>query len=478
MPDPFLDATAQAELVRRGEASPSELIEEAIARIEKLNPELNAVIHPLFDQARREAGGALPDGPFRGVPMVVKDLDASVAGAPLHYGTRYLRDRSYVADHDTHLVRRFRDAGFVIVGKSNTPELGLVPTTEPESHGATRNPWDPTRSPGGSSGGSAAAVASGMVAVGHAGDGGGSIRLPASECGLVGLKPSRGRVSLGPDVAESWAGLVARLAVTRSVRDTAAILDAVSGEEPGDPYVAPVHTATFLGEVGADPGRLRVGVLTTSPVPGVDIDPECVRAVDETARLLESLGHDVSVAEVPGLAFADLADAFFLCFPVWIAADLDDLAEKGGEPVRQGDVEDPTWELAEIGRAITGVQFQAGLEAMNKFRRVVAGWWAGNDVLLTPTLPFPPPLLGRYRANPDDPMAGGLMATATVAFTIPFNITGQPAITLPLHTSASGLPIGVQLVGAYGREDVLVRVSSQLEQAAPWHDRRPMVAAT
>jgi amidase len=480
MPDAFLDATAQADLVRRGEVSPTELVQEAVTRIEKLNPELNAVIHPLFERAGIEAAGELPNGPFRGVPMVLKDLDAMLGGAPLHYGTRYLRDRGYIADHDTHLVRRFRDAGFVIVGKTNTPELGLVPTTEPEVYGPTRNPWDPARSPGGSSGGSAAAVASGMVAVGHAGDGGGSIRIPASECGLVGLKPSRGRVSLGPDVDESWAGMVARLAVTRSVRDTAAILDALSGEEPGDPYVAPVHGGSFAAEVGADPGRLRVGLLTAAPIDGLDVDPVCAEAVEETGRLLSSLGHDVSVlTALPGLDDPGLVEAFFACFSVWVAADLDDMAAKGGEPVRQGDVEHGTWELAEVGRTITGLQFQAGLDGMNRYRRAVAAWWAaGNDVLLTPTIPFPPPLLGRYRANPDDPMAGGFMATATVAFTLPFNVTGQPAISLPLHTDAAGVPVGVQLVGAYGREDVLLRVSAQLEQAAPWSARRPVVSAS
>jgi amidase len=318
-----------------------------------------------------------------------------------------------------------------------------------------------------------------MVPVGHAGDGGGSIRIPASECGLVGLKPSRGRVSLGPDVAESWGGLVARLAVTRSVRDTALVLDALHGLMPGDPYDAPAPTRPYAQEVGADPGRLRIGVRTTSPVSGVAVDPECVAATENAARLLESLGHDVTPAVVDGLDDEGLIAAFFPCFASWVAADLVELEALCGDPVGPDDVETATWELAQLGRSITALDFLAGMEGLNTYRRRVAEWWvAGNDLLLTPTIPMPPPLLGKYRENPDDPEAGGLMAAATIPFTVPFNATGQPAISLPLHYTASGLPVGVQLVAAYGREDVLIRVAAQLEQAAPWADRRPGIAAT
>ena len=257
-----LDATAQAELVRRGDASPAELVDAAIARVEKLNGELNAVIHPLFDRARSAANGALPDGPFRGVPIVVKDLDGTLAGAPYHAGNRALKAPATSRRARAYLFEKLEQAGFVIVGKTNTPEFGLLPVAEPEAYGPTRNPWDPQHASGGSSGGSAAAVASGMVPVAHAGDGGGSIRIPASMCGLFGLKPSRGRVSLGPDESEGWAGLVVRHVVTRSVRDSAALLDVLEGYMPGDSYTAPPPARPYANEVGADPGRLRIGLRT------------------------------------------------------------------------------------------------------------------------------------------------------------------------------------------------------------------------
>src|SRR5438067_3253581 len=271
-----MDAAAQAELVRSGKASPTELVDEAIARIEKLNPELNAVIHPLFDKARRQAAGDLPNGPFRGVPMVLKDLTCHSAGDPFHEGMRFLRDLGWTETEDQHLAAKFRAAGFVFVGKTNTPELGILPACEPDAYGATRNPWNTAHSTGGSSGGSAAAVASGMVPVGHANDGGGSIRIPASECGLVGLKPTRGRTSLGPEYGDLMGGLVHEHVVTRSVRDTAAILDAVHGPMPGDPYAAPSPARPFLDEVDADPGRLRVGLMTSSSAS--EVHPDCVTA--------------------------------------------------------------------------------------------------------------------------------------------------------------------------------------------------------
>jgi amidase len=288
-----LDATAQAELVRNGEATPVELVEAAIERIERLDPELNAVIHPRFERALDEAAGPLPEGPFTGVPFVLKDLDGNSAGDPYHAGTRFLAERGYLAPTDTWLVGRFRAAGLVIVGRTNTPEFGLHPTTEPQYRGATRNPWDTGRSTGGSSGGSAAAVASGMVPMGHAGDGGGSIRIPASSCGLVGLKPSRGRHSMAPD-GEGWGGLVARLAVSRTVRDTAAILEATWGTVAGDPYTAPAPARSYVDEAATVPRRLRIGFRTAAPPSaGVETHPECVAAVQETARVLASLGHEV-----------------------------------------------------------------------------------------------------------------------------------------------------------------------------------------
>ena len=348
----FLDATAQADLVRSGDASPRELVDAAIERIERLNPRLNAVIHERFDRARAEADGDVPDGPFRGVPFVLKDLDGYSAGDPYYGGTKFLRDHDWRPERDTYLTERFRAAGLICVGRTNTPELGLVPTTEPATYGPTRNPWDTERSTGGSSGGSAA-VASGMVPIGHAGDGGGSIRIPASECGLVGLKPTRGRHSLGPEVGESWGGLVARLAVTRSVRDTAALLDAVQGEMPGDPYTAPPPARPYVDELGVDPGALRIGWRLGAPSLASDPHPDVVSAVEGAARLLESLGHRVEESSPAALDDEGFVPYFINAYNAWVARDLDRLGAAVGTPVTADDVEAGTWALAEAGRAVS-----------------------------------------------------------------------------------------------------------------------------
>jgi len=473
-----LDANAQAELVRRRQVSPLELVNAAIARIEKVNPQVNAVITPLFEKARQQAAGEIPDGPFRGVPFLLKDLDALSAGDPYHAGTQFLRDLRWVADHDTYLVAKLRAAGFVIVGKTNTPELGLNVTTEPKSYGASRNPWNTAHSTGGSSGGSGAAVASGMVPAAHASDGGGSIRIPASECGLVGLKPSRGRVSLGPDYGEFWHGLVISHAVTRSVRDSAAILDAVAGAMPGDPYIAPPQQRPFLAEVGADPGRLRIGLMACAPGGGT-LHPDCAAAARDAARLLQSLGHHVE--ESYPAAFDELQACvaqFSTLLMSWVAATLDELSEKTGKIVGPDGIEEITWTYATMGRAITAAQYLHAIEWLHAFTRRMASWWAsGFDVLLTPTLAAPPPRLGELVPPPGNPFAGSEKAFALIPFTAQFNITGQPAMSLPLHWNGSGLPIGVQLIAGYGREDVLIRVAAQLEHARPWRDRRPSVHA-
>ncbi len=463
-----LDATAQADLVRTGEVSATELVQAAVERAEATS-DLNAVIHPRYEEALAEAGGDLPDGPFRGVPFVLKDLDGIATGLPLHMGTKVLRDHGYVSPVDDTLYRRFRDAGLVVIGKTNTPELGLVPTTEPESYGPTHNPYDPTRTPGGSSGGSAAAVAAGVVPMGHAGDGGGSIRIPASFCGLVGLKPSRGRVTVGPDTGEEWSGLVGRLAVTRSVRDTATLLDAVAGPDVGDPYWAPPPARPFADEVGADPGSLRIGWVTDVPDGSAETDPEIAAAVEATAQRLVELGHRVEQASPPALADPSMTGHFITCFGVWAAHDLDRIGQMIGEPVTADGVEAGTWAVAEMGRSVTGAQFLAGREGLHAHARSVIRWWEDFDVLLTPTVPEVAPTLGQFGAEPDNPLAGLLRSTVTVAFTAVFNVTGQPAISLPLARSAAGLPIGIQLVGAPAREDVLLRLAGQLEAAHPWH---------
>ena len=469
----WLDATAQAELVRTGQASPAELVDDAIARIEKLNPDLNAVITPLFDKARLAAAGELPDGPFRGVPMVLKDLACHSAGDPMYEGMQFLKDASWIEEHDSFLARRFREAGFVFLGKTNTPEMGILPTAEPHAFGATRNPWDTTRSTGGSSGGSAAAVASGMVAVGHANDGGGSIRIPASECGLVGLKPSRGRTSLGPAYGDVFGGLVAEHVVTRSVRDTAAILDAVHGYEPGDPFSAPTPSRPFLDEVGAPVERLRIGIMTTSATGPVH--PSCVAAAEATARALESLGHFVDVSHPDAMDDPEVTQHFITFWSAGNAWSLDYWGRKVGREATQADVEPLTWALCEMGRSFSAPQWLAAREWLQAHSRRMAAWWNDYDILVTPTLAEPPPRLGEFDSPPDNPLAGLFRAATLVPFTPPFNISGQPGISLPLHWDDDGLPIGVQLVSAYGREDLLLRLSAQLEQAMPWSDRHPAV---
>jgi amidase len=479
MTEPFLDACAQAELVRTGGVSPTELVDDAINRIEKLNPQLNAVIRTRFDEARREAASSLPNGPFRGVPMVLKDLLCYWAGEQIHEGMDLPKEVGYVAQVDQELTRRFRAAGFVVVGRTNTPELGILPTTEPLAYGPSHNPWDPGRSTGGSSGGSAAAVASGMVAVGHANDGGGSIRIPASECGLVGLKPSRARVPLGPEFGDIMGGLVCELAVTRTVRDTAAVLDAVAGPAPGDPYAASAPDRPYVEEVGAHPGRLRIGVQTEAFGGDVATHPDCVAAAEAAAALLEAAGHHLEATRVEALASQEVTEKFILVWSTGTAYDLDHYwPAKVGRPITQDDVEPLTWALAEVGRSVTAAQFLAARDRMSALGRAVARWYErGFDLLLTPTLSEPPPRLGEFDSGRDNPLHGLFRAASLCAFTPQFNATGQPAMSLPLHWNADGLPIGVQLVAPYGREDILLRVASQLEEVAPWAQRRTPISA-
>jgi amidase len=477
MADTFLDATAQAELVRTGRASALELVDDAIARVEKLDPELNAVIHPRFDKARAEARGALPDGPFRGVPLLVKDLLAGIEGDPHHEGMRFLRDAGYRADHTDALAQRYLDAGFVCIGRTNAPELGIVPTTEPEAYGPTRNPWDTRRTTGGSSGGSAAAVASGMVAVAHANDGGGSIRIPASCCGLVGLKPSRGRTSLMPDFSVIDDLLIVELCVSKTVRDTAGVLDVLQGAAAGDTVRAPAPDRSYRQEVGASPGKLRVGLLTHNPLDTGEIHPDCVAAARDAAQLLESLGHRVEETFPPALVDPALVGHFTTLWASTLVYNLRYWERKVGREITEADVEPLTWSLAELGRSITAPDYVDAQHAALELGRRVEAWYAsGFDLLLTPTLGEPPVEIGTF-STPDEPLLGFLRAATFVPYTPLANMTGEPAISLPLSWNADNLPIGIQLMGAYGREDVLLRVAAQLEQARPWADRLPPVHA-
>jgi amidase len=471
-----IDATAQAELVRNGEASPVELVEAAIERAERLNPELNAVIHPLYEQGLEEARGDLPDGPFRGVPFLFKDLGAGLAGQPLHMGMKVLKEADFRLSVDTYLGARFRDAGLVTIGKTNTPELGILPTTEPDAYGPTHNPWDLGRTPGGSSGGSAAAVAAGIVPIAHANDGGGSIRIPASCCGLVGLKPSRGRTSLGPLIGDTMSGLTVELVVARSVRDVATALEATHGPGPGDPYVAPPPTRSYMEELGAEMEPLRIAVLT-EPIGArhIEVDPTVVSATRQAATMLEGLGHavDDDAPEVPDQAF-DLIETFLTR---WYAGQTETLEQFGtllGREIGPDDVEPLTWAMAQEGKRRHSGEYLAAVTQHQTIGRMLGMWFdAGHDLLLTPTLCELPPPLGSFDDSGDDPLQTIHRGERMAGFTALINATGNPAISVPLHFTDDGLPIGVHLVAPLGREDILLRLASQLEEAHPWADRFP-----
>ena len=469
MATPLPDATELATLVRSGQASPVELIDDAIARVERLDPTLNAVIHQRFEAARAEARGELPVGPFRGVPFLVKDLGCEMAGEPHTLGNRALRDADVRAEQDSYLYRSISGAGFVTLGRTNTPELGGTITTEPEAFGPSRNPWNPDHSTGGSSGGSAAAVAAGMVPMAHASDGGGSIRVPASECGLVGLKPSRGRISQGPKVGEGWAGATTDGVVSRSVRDTAAMLDVMSGRHTGDPYVAAPPTRPFADEVGVDPGRLRIGLAPSHA--GVQTDPECAAAVEAAGSLLEQLGHDVEVAQPEAFFDEEFSRHFVTIVAVATAVDFVNMGDAIGRPIGEGDVEASNWLMGSIGRSISAADYIASVNWVHAWSRRLQGWWDDFDVLVSPVIAVPPPPIGWL----SDPEHGMERLTSIMQFTAQFNVSGQPAVSLPLHWSEPGLPVGVQFVGPIDDEALLIRLAAQLETAAPWADRLPPI---
>ena len=471
----WLDATAQADLVRRGEVSPKELVEAAIARITAINPQLNAVIRTRFDAARQEAEDdqQLPDGPFRGVPMLFKDLGCTVEGEVTAFGLGPLRDLAIPVT--SYLADQFRSAGFIALGRTNVPELGTTVTTEPRSFPPARNPWNTGHSTGGSSGGSAAAVASGMVAVAHANDGGGSIRIPASECGLVGLKPTRGRVSQGPITGEAWAGSTIDGAVTRTVRDAAGILDVISRPMPGDPYYAPPLPRPLVQEVGADPGRLRIGFLDRTGVPGYLDDPQCRAAVAGAASLLESLGHHVEQSAPAAMFEPEIARHFNIIIAADTEATMQAFEMLLGRPIGDDEIEPRNAAYRRAGRQLSAADYLQSRAWLGMWARRMADWWGRYDLLLTPTLGAPPPELGWFTAA--GPEEEGNRIASFIPYTPQFNMTGQPAVSLPLHWTPEELPVGVQLVAAYGREDLLVRIASQLEQAAPWSQRHPAVHA-
>lgn len=479
MADELMDATAQAELVRSGRATPLELVEETIKRIEKVNPQVNAVIVPLYEKARAEAANVRRDAPFAGVPYVLKDITMHSKGDPYAAGTVGLKAAGYRSDHDSTFVRRMREAGFVLIGKVSTSEMAMFETTEPPAWGPCRNPWDLDRSVGGSSGGSAAAVASGMVSIAHGNDGGGSIRSPASQCGVVGMKVTRGRISSGPLITESdnVAGGALEGFLTHSVRDQAAALDCVHGHCPGDAYFAPPPLRPFAQEVGADPGRLKIGILTHDPVEQVKVDPEAVRATRLVADALADLGHDVSEGYPPAFENGMWPLQWFGCIGVVIARELEWYGKQIGRSITPEDVHPAIWAYAENGKTISGIQYAAGIDSLRAYARDIERWWEedGWDLLLTPTIPVAAPRIGELTATADNPSAS--VAMDILQYTVVFNMTGLPAISLPLYQRQDGMPQGVQLGAAYGREDLLIRVASQLEQAMPWAGRRPPIFA-
>jgi amidase len=467
-----LDATAQAGLVRRGEISAVELVEAAITSVENLNPVLNAVVTPTFERALDEVRAGV-SGPFAGVPYLVKDLVVEVAGVRFTEGSVFLKDN--VSTFDSELVIRLRRAGLVLLGKTSTPEFGMAPTCEATLFGPTSNPWDTERSTSGSSGGSAAAVASGMVPMAHANDLGGSIRYPASACGVFGLKPTRARNPLGPEYGDAIGGWAVEHAVTRSVRDSAALLDATSGPAPGDPYPAPAG-GPFLPEVGQDPGRLRIA-FTDRIADGSLGHPDCVAAVHDAAALCESLGHELVEADLPGLTpgVGAAIGTVFNAATAWIIGYW--IRRLGREPAAD-ELEFLTRAYWEGGRQVAAGDYLLAVEDCQAFSRVVAGFLTDYDLWLTPTLSTPPVALGEIVSTPEEPLRALERGGATVAYSgVVANITGNPAMSVPLYWNGDEIPIGVHFLGRFGDESTLFRLAAQLEAARPWKDRRPPVTA-
>jgi Asp-tRNA(Asn)/Glu-tRNA(Gln) amidotransferase A subunit family amidase len=463
------DALGLAGLVRAGQVSAEELLDEALTRIAASNPKLNAVTVHAEAMARQALAAGLPEGPFTGVPMLLKDLGQFCAGLPLTNGSRFASEPA--PGYDGNLSARYKRAGFVIHGRTASPEFGLTTTTESRRHGATRNPWGLEHSAGGSSGGAAAVVAAGAIPAAHASDGGGSIRIPASCCGLFGLKPTRGRISSGPDAGEGWNGMAIGHAVTRSVRDSAALLDIASGPAPGDPYWAEPPARPFLEEVGADPGRLRIA-LCLETFNGTPLDPACAASAREAAELCESLGHDVAEAG-PEVDRPAVLAATFDIISVQVALLLDVLGRGMKRTCTAGDVERATWALAEAGREVPGVRFQAAIDTLHMAGRRLGAFFEGFDVLLTPTQPMPTPRLGWLDPDGEDQDAYGERVVQSVGFTSFFNATGVPAMSVPLHWTEAGLPQGTQFAAAYANEALMFRLAAQLEAARPWAGRRP-----
>lgn len=487
------DGLGLAELVRKGDMSPLELCEEAISRIEKINPQLNAVVAPMFDIGRKTANGPIPDGPFFGVPFLLKDLLASYAGVPMTGGCKSLKN--FVPETDSEMVRRFKNAGLVILGKTNTPEFGLKGITEPELFGPCRNPWNTDRTPGGSSGGSASAVAAGMVPLASAGDGGGSIRIPAGYCGLFGIKPSRGRNPSGPTYGRIWQDAVQEHVITRSVRDSAAMLDCTRGPDIGAPYIISPPQRPYLEEITIKPGKLKVAFCTRSPI-DTPVHPECIKSIQKTAKLLEDLGHHVEEAE-PDLNGKALAESYLIMYFGEMAADINNLEGFLGRKAKIGDVEDLTWTLGLLGRSFSAGEFVGAIRRWDVASRKMGEFFQKYDLYLTPATAYPPPKIGELNPTPAETILmklvnklslGGILKASGIAgqmaekslekmpFTQLANFTGIPAMSVPLYWTEGGLPLGSHFMAPAGDEATLFQLAAQLENAQPWFERRPAVA--
>lgn len=481
-----LDGIDLGNLVRSGALDPVELLERTIENIEKLNPTLNAVIHEMYDEGRRVAehwrkeiaAGRAKNIPFCGVPFLLKDLLAEYRGAPFNEGCRALAN--YVSQIDSELVVRQKAAGLVVCGKTNTPEFGGSPVTEPELHGATLNPWNIAHTPGGSSGGSAAMVAAGVVPLAHANDGGGSIRIPASCCGLFGMKPTRGRNPIGPLFGDLGSGIIYEHVVTRTVRDSAAMLDATAGPDLGDPYPAPPQERPYLEEVSRDPGRLKIGFITRLPAgwhETTEPHADCVAAVEQSAGLCASLGHTVEQIDADIFSHPDMPATFGPRFSGFVGHVVAYWEQALGREMTREDMEDATWDWYQAALNTNAAQYLRAVEDAQVYSRRMARWYAdgGFDALLMPTLSVPPVKVGAFMPDPEKPGQWLHDILNFVAFTYVYNLTGQPAMSVPLCWNDAGLPIGLQFAGRFGDEATLFRLAGQLEIEQPWIGRRPPV---
>jgi len=466
------DGLGLAALIANRQITPVELLSAVKQRLELLNPKLNATAHVFFDKAENQIKQGLPDGPFKGVPFALKDLGQQLAGTVTSYGSRVFKDNT--PDFDSTLVTRYKRAGLVFFAKSTSPEFGLTTTTESVLFGKTHNPWNLDRTSGGSSGGSSALVAARVVPMAHGSDGGGSIRIPSSCCGLFGLKPTRGRVPMGPSQFESWNGCSHHHALTISVRDSAALLDASCGAEPGSPYFSPRPEKSFLKEVGSEPGSLRIALAVATPAK-TPLDPECQKAAMEAAKLCESLGHKVEEAQLP-IEDGWMREAFLTVLRVSLARTLDDATKPLGRPVTEKDVEPVTWLLAEVGRAVNVIAYSRAIATMHQVGLAMAKFHEKYDVVLSPTLAKPPVPLGVLSLSPESIAQYSKDVTEFGPYTALYNVTGQPSMSVPLHWSADGLPIGVMFSGRFGEDALLLRLAGQLENAKPWAGKRPPIS--